>query len=293
MNKILLIDGNLLAFKSFFATAYIGSSLQTSTGIPTNAVHTFINTIFKLLKELNPTHIFVAFDKPGKTFRHEFFEEYKSKRQSTPDSLKVQFIYIKRVLSKMRICWFEESLIEADDLIATWVSKINTSKDEVIVYSSDKDLLQLVAKNVSVISKWDKNEYVIDNENNFFERHSIFPNQIPDFKALAGDASDNYLGISGIGPKTAINLLSEFQIIENLYENLANIKSKKVKEVLELEKDKAFLYKKIAKLKTDVNLNFSLEDIKLSYKFQKEAMEIFEELEMKNTSSKYLNVFNL
>lgn len=292
MNKILLIDGNLLAFKSFYATSYAGAYMKTSEGIPTNAVHSFINSLFKLLKEIKPSHVFVAFDKPGKTFRHEFFEDYKSKRQATPESLKVQFILIKRVLSKMRFCWYEESLIEADDLIASWISKINTSHDEIFIYSSDKDLLQLVNKNVSVITKWNKKEYIFENEHNFLSNHQIQPFQIPDFKALAGDPSDNYLGINGIGPKTAINLLNEFTTIENLYVNLDQLKNLKVKEKLENEKDKAFLFKKLAKLKYDVPLEFDLSDLKLNYIYQEEAIKILEELEMKNTISSYKTIFN-
>ncbi|VEU75728.1 DNA polymerase I [Mycoplasmopsis maculosa] len=257
--KFLLIDGNYLMFQSFYASynsKFPNNLLRSPDGRSANGVHIFLQTFFKVLKYFKPSHLFVAFDAHGKTKRHELFNEYKSGRNKAPEIIFEQFEIIKEILTSMNVKWFEKVGDEADDLIATLATK-NKEFDN-LIFSKDKDLLQLVNENTSIIKVLkDKNNftyYELDTLKNFFENYNINPFQIPDYKGLAGDSSDNLKGVNGIGEKKAISLLNEFNTLEEIYNNIGKLKGKTVEYLLN-DKENAFFCKKLAILNKNVEMN--------------------------------------
>ena len=275
MSKIVLIDGNNLLFRSYFATMYSGNIMKNSKGFPTNALYGFTNMLNKIIKEENPDSILVALDK-GKTFRHDNFSDYKAGRNETPDELKIQIEKAKELMDSMNIKYLEAKGYEADDIIGTF-SNICNKEDEVLIISSDRDLLQLINENVSVkLLKSDS--YIYLNKSNFFENYSINPDKIIDLKGLQGDSSDNIPGVKGIGEKTALKLLSEYNSIENIYVNIDNIKGKLKEKLLE-SKDDAFMSKQLATIYKEVPVELKLEDIKYSNPDYLKLKTMYEELE--------------
>lgn len=260
MEKILLIDGNLLLFRSFYA-AYAFS--KQVNNLPT---HLFLNSIIEVIKQESPSYIFVAFDANEKTKRHIEYPNYKSGRISPPIEIYEQKQIIISLLELAKIKWFEQGGDEADDLIATLCTKY-CDQYQIIIFSEDKDLYQLVDENISILIK-NKNAkigYKKITINNFYDEMKIYPNQIIDFKAIAGDSSDNLKGIKGIGKMTAIELLNKYKTLENIYNNLNELS--KVQQIKFIEwKDEAFLCKKLATLNRLVVLNFSLKDIEFDFK---------------------------
>ncbi|WP_027334676.1 5'-3' exonuclease [Mycoplasmopsis felifaucium] len=262
-NKLLLVDGNLLMFQSFYASFnpnFPDNVLRAPNGITTNGVHVFFQTLFKVLKLVNPTHLFIAFDAHGETKRHQIFEDYKSGRSKAPVIIYEQFDAVKEILTSMKIKWFEKIGDEADDLIATLAS--NNKGFDNIVFSKDKDLLQLVCTNTSILqtskSFGGNLTYKVINLHNFKEEYGINPEQIPDYKGLAGDSSDNLKGVQGIGPKTAITLLNEFGTLENIYNNIETLKGK-VKENLLNDKESGFFCKQLATLNENVDMDKNID----------------------------------
>ena len=262
MKKVILVDGNNLLFRSYYATAYTGNILRNSKGFPTNALYGFINMLNKIIKDENPSYMMVAFDK-GKTFRHEKYHEYKDGRKETPKELKEQFPIAKKITEAMGIKYFEIDNYEADDIIGTFAKEVDIN-DEFIatIISSDKDLLQLISKDVDV-KLLKTNDYIMMNEKTFFDTYGLTPEKMVDIKALMGDASDNIPGVKGIGEKTALNLLQQYQTIENLYDHIEEIKGK-TKEKLITDKGNAFFSKELATIYKDVPIDKELENIKYS-----------------------------
>lgn len=263
MKKIILVDGNSLMFRSFYATFYSGVLMKNNQGIFTNAIFGFVNMLQKLQKE-DKTHIFVAFDAGSKTFRHQQFTEYKGTRKALPEELLMQIPYIKEYLDILNIKRYETFDFEADDLIATMAKKAEVEGfDEIKIITGDKDLLQMVNENIKVcITRKGVNELEEFTVDNFYEKMNFYPHQIPDYKGLVGDTSDNLPGIKGIGEKTAIKLLSEYQSLENILSHIEEIKGK-LKETLENGKDSGIECKKLATLETSVELAFGIEDTKV------------------------------
>jgi len=277
MKKVILIDGNNLLFRSYYATAYNGNFMKNSKNFPTNALFGFVNMINKIIEEENPIYILVAFDK-GKTFRHDKYDFYKQGRIETPNELKVQFPIAKEILTNMGIKYLEVDNYEADDIIGTFARMCDENDDyDATIISSDKDLLQLISSDVDVKLLKQK-DYIRMNENTFYETYGINPINIIDLKALQGDPSDNIPGVKGIGEKTALTLLKEYQTIENIYENIDNIKGK-VKEKLIADKDMAFKSKEIATIYKYVPIDISFEDIKLEKENNEKLISQFEDLE--------------
>lgn len=285
MKKVILVDGNNLLFRSFFATSYSGIIMKNSKGFPTNAVYGFITMIHKILEEEQPEYILVAFDK-GKTFRHDQYDFYKAGRAAMPDELKLQFPKAKEVLDAMGIKHFEIDNYEADDIIGT-VSKIVDMEDEFIatIVSSDKDLLQLISDEVDV-KLLKSSGFIRMDKNEFFKTYGVEPKRMVDIKALMGDSSDNIPGVKGIGEKTAIKLLSEYGSLDNLYNNIDSI-SGKVKEKLLDGKNDAYMSYEIATIYKDVPIDFSLNDLKYNGVNKKEFAQILQELEFKSLLKKY------
>ncbi|WP_036268806.1 DNA polymerase I [Mesoplasma seiffertii] len=255
--KILLVDGNSLIFRAYYGAAYQGSILSTSAGIPTNAVFSFASMLTSLLSNREYYDVKVAFDKGKKTFRHEMLEDYKAGRTKTPDELVQQFPIVREFLDAANISWYELENIEADDIIGSLAKTIETeiADCDVEILTSDKDMFQLISdKTVVLIPVKGMSDLKTFGKAELFEKWSCTPEQVVDLKGLMGDASDNLKGVAGIGEKTAIKLITEYGSIEKIYENLENIKGA-VKTRLEVDKESAFLCKKIATIATDTHVD--------------------------------------
>ena len=286
MKRIVLIDGNNLMFRSFYATAYTGNLMKNSKGFYTNALYGFVNMINKILEEEKPEYVAVAFD-IGKNFRKEMYTEYKDGRKPTPDELKMQMPVARRILDAMGIKYYEIENYEADDIIGTLSYRALVDPDYVAtVISSDKDLLQLINEQVEVKLLKSK-DYIRYNKETFIKDYGFEPIRIIDLKALMGDASDNIPGVKGIGEKTAIKLIQEYDTIENLYDNIDNIKGK-LKEKLVLDKENAFFSKKIATIYLSVPIEDDFESMKYNGEDIDKLTNIFEELEFYSFMKKFV-----
>lgn len=260
MKKVILIDGNNLLFRSFYATAYSGSILRNSKGFPTNALYGFINMLNKIINEEKPSYMMIAFDK-GKTFRHEKYDGYKDGRRETPLELKQQFPVAKEIARTMGIKCFEIDNYEADDIIGTFAKEVDIDDDFIgTIVSSDKDLLQLISSDVDV-KLLKTNDYIRMNKQTFYETYGLSPEKMVDLKALMGDASDNIPGVKGIGEKTALNLLHEYGTLDGIYENLDKIRNS-IKEKLINDKEKAYFSYELATIYKEVPIDTNLENIK-------------------------------
>lgn len=280
MKKVVLIDGNNLIFRSYYATAYRGEILTNSKGLPTNAVYAYIQMLLKIIAEEKPSHIMVAFDK-GKTFRHESYDDYKGGRNETPKELKEQIPYAKKVTRAMGITVEEIENYEADDIIGTYSKKID---EEVLVVSSDRDLLQLISPNVKM-KLLKMKDYVYYDEKSFYEDYGIKPIEIIDLKALMGDSSDNIKGVAGIGEKTALKLIKEYHTIDNLYKNIDDLKGK-VKENLLNDKENAYKSLELATIYLDVPIEVNLEKIAYKGSNEEELNSLLKELEFNSLINK-------
>ena len=285
MKKIILVDGNNLLFRSYYATAYTGNVMKNSKGFPTNGLYGFINMMNKIIREEKPNYILVAFDK-GKTFRHDKYDVYKAGRQAMPDELRVQFPVAKEILGAMGIKYFEIDNYEADDIIGT-MSKIVDEEDEFIatIVSSDKDLLQLISDEVTV-KLLKSNDHIMMTPEVFRETYKCDPIKMIDLKALMGDSSDNIPGVKGIGEKTAINLIEKFGSLKNLYDNIDQVTGKTKDKLLE-DKDNAFMSYDIATIYREVPIPFTLDDCKYEGINREELFKQLEELEMPSLIRKY------
>lgn len=260
MKNILVVDGNSVLFRAYYATLYgASSSMSTRQGIPTNAVFGFVNMLNKAIDLLKPDGVFVAWDAGKQTFRHEMYSEYKGTRKELDDSLKIQFPIVREYLDARGITRYEEVGIEADDIIGSFVK--SHPEYQIHILSSDKDLLQLIGPNSTVhLMKKGITQLEKMDEVQLLETMQLTPSQIIDMKALMGDTADNIPGVKGIGEKTALKLLHTYGNIECLYESIDEIKGK-MKEKLEAGKDIAFLSKKLATIYTDATLQLNMEDI--------------------------------
>ena len=290
MKKVILVDGNNLLFRSYYATAYQGVIMRNSKGFPTNALYGFINMMNKIMKEEEPSYILVAFDK-GKTFRHDQYDWYKAGRVEMPNDLKLQFPKAKEVLDAMGIKHFEIDNYEADDIIGT-VAKIVDEEDEFIatIISSDKDLLQLISDEVEV--KLLKTSGFIRMTRDEFKNTygGIEPINMIDLKALMGDKSDNIPGVKGIGEKTAVNLLSKYKTLDGVYQNIDDI-SGKTKEKLLADKDNAYMSYDIATIYREVPLDFTLNELEYTGFDKERFLGILHELEFLSLLRK-MNVYD-
>ena len=277
MKKVILVDGNNLMFRSYYATAYTGNIMRNSKGFPTNALYGFTTMINKIISEEKPEYIAVAFD-VGKNFRKEKYDFYKEGRQETPTDLIKQMPIAREILDAMGIKYLELEPYEADDIIGTLahMALIDEEFDATII-SSDKDLLQLITPEVEV-KLLKQTRFIRYNESTFKEDYGIDPIKIIDLKALAGDASDNIPGVRGIGEKTALKLLQEYGSLEGIYDNIDSIKGK-TKEKLETDRDNAFMSKEIATIYKEVPLNINFEEIKYKGIDEAKLGDIFESLE--------------
>ncbi|MCR0263158.1 DNA polymerase I [[Clostridium] innocuum] len=278
MKKLLLIDGNSMLFRAYYATVY-GRMMKTSNGIPTNAVYGFITMINKALSMVEPDAVLVAWDAGKPTFRHETYTEYKGTRKELDQELIVQFPIAREFLDAYGMKRYECEGIEADDIIGSMAKKYPDV--EIHILSSDRDLLQLIDSTTDVyLMKKGITEMEVMDEAKLKEAMGIVPSQIIDLKALMGDTADNIPGVKGIGEKTALKLLSEYETVDNVYAHIDEIKGK-LKEKLETDKEKAFLSKYLATIKVDAEIPLPFEAMLLQEP-KEELHDFFVKYEMKS-----------
>ncbi|UXR72538.1 DNA polymerase I [Staphylococcus sp. IVB6240] len=280
MDKLILIDGNSLSFRAFYALPL----LQNKAGIHTNAVYGFVRLLEKVLKEEQPTHFLVAFDAGKTTFRHADYAEYKGGRQKTPSELSEQFPYIRQLLAAYAIKTYELDNYEADDIIGTLSREADEAGMQTIIITGDRDLTQLASDNVTIYYT-KKGVTDVDHYTPAFiaeKYQGLEPKQIIDMKGLMGDASDNIPGVAGVGEKTAIKLLNQFGSVEAVYEDIDAVSGKKLKEKLLANQDDALLSKKLATIHRESPIAVSLEDTRLPDSYDEtDKITLFKELEFR------------
>ncbi len=273
MAKLLLIDANSLIHRAFHALP----PLTTPQGEPINAVYGLSSILLKVLRDHQPDYIAAAFDRPEATFRDEMFEAYKAHRPPTANELVSQLKKAHETFQKFGIKDFEKPGFEADDIVGTLAEKFKKEKDlKIIIFSGDKDNLQLIdgEKVVVELLRTGVSKTVTYNTSFFLQEYGFSPEQLVDYKALVGDVSDNIPGVKGIGPKGASDLIKEYGSVEKIYENVGLIPKKVLREKLEANRENAFLSKKLARIKRDIPLEISLND--LSQKLlDKEALKAY------------------
>lgn len=270
--RLIIIDAHSLLYRAFFALP----QLTNQKGQLTNAAYGFLLTLFKAIKDVKANYIAACFDTKKPTFRHQAFKEYKIHRPEMPEGIISQIAIIKKILETFGVPIFEKEGFEADDLIATIAEKTKSENADIYIVSGDLDNLQLVGDRVKVytLGKGVK-ETIIYDEKKVEERFGVGPEQMNDFKALTGDASDNVPGVPGIGKTTAADLIRRFGSVENLYSEIATntaLLKPKIKEALKGNKEKAFLSLELVKTDKNVPIDFNLEACKFGG-FNKEKAE--------------------
>lgn len=278
VKKLLLIDGSNLMFRAYYATAYSGNLMKNSHGEYTNAVFGMANMLNLILKE-EFTHILVAFDKGKSTYRHKEYEDYKAGRKPMPDEFRQQLPLIREITEKLGIFIHESEDLEADDIIGILTKKYYDDFDDIEIISNDKDLYQLLNHKVNMrISKRGLEPEKIFTEKDLMNELGITPAQVPDLKGLMGDSSDNLPGIPGVGEKTALKLLKEYETIETLLKNVNELKGK-LKERVQNHGEEALKWRKLATIITDYDLGISLDDIEYNGFDEEALIEFYERLE--------------
>jgi 5'-3' exonuclease len=266
--SFMLVDGMALLFRAFYATAVTGQFMINSKGVPTNAVQGFLKHMLMAVNHFSPTHVAVCWDMGSKTFRNELFVEYKANRSTPPVEMIPQFDLVKKAVEAFDIPNIGIEGFEADDCIGT-LAKASMSHSRVYIVTGDHDMLQLLENNISVVLlKKGFGNYEVHNTESFIEWKGITPRQMIDLKALMGDPSDNYPGVKGIGEKTALKLLIQYESIEGILENvhaLSKTQRAKIEEAVEM----LHLSRKLAEIKCDVPVSCSLEDSLFNYDREK------------------------
>ena len=282
MKRMILIDGNSLMYRAYYGMAAGGAPTANSKGLYTNAIYAFARMINHVIKLSNYDNILVAFDAGKKTLRHEWMTDYKAGRAPMPDEFRMQIAYIKQFLDIMRIKQYEQDLYEADDIIGTMSKKAEDAGYHVDVFSSDKDLLQLISDNVTVhLNKKGMTELEDYTPEVFYERYQINYNQFIDLKAMMGDKSDNLPGIPGVGEKKAVALLQQYGTLDSIIEHKDEIKGALGKNVQE-NYESAKLCQKMATIIRDFPINLTLEDTIKQEPDKEKLIAFYKELEFKS-----------
>lgn len=268
MKTLLLIDAHAMIHRAYHA---LPETLVSKSGVPTNAIYGFFLIIQKVIADFQPSHIAVCFDTPAPTFRKELFKEYQAKRPKMENTLSVQIPIIKELLLLAGIPTLEKSGFEADDVIGTLAEQCKSNSDRVLILTGDRDLLQLVDDKVFVISpKFRVSEFNLFTPDAVLAKFGVTPEHIPDYKALVGDSSDNYNTAKGIGPKSALKLMSTYKTVEELLENIDKIENPKWQKILTEYKDTIILFKKIATIVRNVDVTCN--ENKMEFKGFSEGM---------------------
>ncbi|MEY8445258.1 DNA polymerase I [Enterococcus ratti] len=287
-NKLLLVDGNSVAFRAFFALHNSLERFKNRNGLHTNAIYAF-NTMFEnVIQKEQPTHVLVAFDAGKTTFRTEMYAQYKGGRSKTPGELKEQMPYIRELLTGLGVQHYQLPNYEADDIIGTLAKKVNKEEFNVVVLSGDRDLTQLASDEIKVdITVKGVSDIESYTPEHVAEKYDgLAPTQIIDLKGLAGDASDNIPGVTKIGEKTAIKLLKQYGSVEGIYAHIEEMKPSKMKENLVNDKEQAFLSKKLATIYTNAPVEVSIDSLKYKGKNLKKLVPFYKEMEFKQFLSK-------
>lgn len=271
MNKsgpIYLIDGGTYIYRAYHALP----PLTNSNGLPTNAVLGFINILLRVIREVKPSYLAVAFDPNGPTFRNDMYKEYKANHPSKPEDMLSQIPYIKDVVKGYNITILEESGFEADDLIASAARRLSKDGHEVVVVTGDKDLLQLVDEKTSL---WDPMYNRRFDPAAVKVKYGVEVTELLDYFSMVGDKADNIPGVPGIGPKTAEKLINTYGSLDNLYDKLAEIDNKNLAEKLKNHSEMAFLSRDLIRLKEDLAIPIGLADYLLTKPDNDRLREIY------------------
>lgn len=287
-NKLLLVDGNSVAFRAFFALHNSLERFKNRNGLHTNAIYAF-NTMFEnVMQKEQPTHVLVAFDAGKTTFRTKMYAEYKGGRSKTPGEFKEQMPYIRELLTGLGVKYYELPNYEADDIIGTLAEKVDKEAFDVVILSGDRDLTQLatdaIKVDITVKGVSDIESYTPEHIAEKYD--GLTPKQIIDMKGLAGDASDNIPGVTKIGEKTAIKLLKEYGSVEGVYEHIAEMKKSKMKENLINDQEQAFLSKKLATINTHAPVDVTIDSLKYEGKDLEKLVPFYQEMEFKQFLAK-------
>jgi DNA polymerase I len=285
--KLLLIDGNSVSFRAFFAMHNVLDKFVTGEGIHTNALYAFNNMLELILKDEQPTHALVAFDAGKTTFRTKMFDEYKGTRAKTPQELMEQLPLIQEMLNYRGIKTYELPDYEADDIIGTMSRKAELDGMEVTIITGDRDLTQLATDKVTVkVNVKGVTETEAYTPEHVQEKLGITPKQIIDMKGLMGDTSDHYPGVEKVGEKTAIKLINEYGSVEGIYDHVDEMKKSKLKEHLINDKDKAFLSKKLATINLEAPVELSLGDLEYRGDNQEQLVQFYQKMNFKTFLSR-------
>ena len=261
---LMLVDGMALLFRAFYATAVSGQFMMNSKGVPTNAVQGFLKHLLMATNHFSPSHVAVCWDMGSQTFRNELFDGYKANRSDAPVEMIPQFDLAKEAVEAFDIPNIGLAGYEADDCIGT-IAKSSATDSRVGILTGDQDMLQLLDENISVaFLKKGFGNYEVHNPSSFYEWKGITPRQMIDLKALMGDTADNYPGVKGIGEKTALKLLMEYESIEGILENLASL-TKGQRTKIEAELEMLHLSRQLAEIKCDVPISCSLDEAHFQY----------------------------
>lgn len=290
-NKLLLVDGNSVAFRAFFALHNSLERFKNKNGLHTNAIYAFNNMFENVMKREKPTHVLVAFDAGNTTFRTAMYTEYKGGRSKTPGEFREQMPYLRELLVGLGVKHYELDNYEADDIIGTLAHRAANEGFEVVVLSGDRDLTQLTTDKIKVdITVKGVSEIETYTPEHVAEKYDgLTPAQIIDMKGLAGDTSDNYPGVTKVGEKTAIKLLKQFGSVEGIYENIDELKKSKMKENLINDKEQAFLSKELATIKLDAPVEISIDELIYQGKDLDKLIPFFKEMDFKG----FLNKLNV
>lgn len=294
LNKdiFMLVDGSAIVHRAYHALP----SFTRADGIPTGAVHGFFQMIFKMIENLSPAHIAIAFDRSKPTFRQQMYAGYQSQRPKIESELSSQFEIIIEILKKAKICTHAVDGYEADDIIGTLAFEAKKLGGVVYVVTGDRDMLQLVNDRVKVLAPIKGiSEVTIFDADKVREKYGINPSQFVDLKGLMGDASDNYPGVAGVGPKTAADLINKYETIENIYKNLGEIAATKkgLADKLTNGAEAATLAKTLAKILTDVPFSYDFEDMDFKKIDIEGLRKAFEKYEFKTLPRRVDEVFGL
>ena len=274
MKRILFIDAYAIIYRAFHALP----ELTAPDGTPTNAIHGFFSMLYKVLQNFQPYGLIVCFDTPTKTFRKELLDSYQASRPSMPENLQIQVPLIRKLLESAEICCLEKPGFEADDVIGTTATAARFTHDEKIILTGDKDIFQLVTESIHVLTpKIGLSNTILYTPELVKEKMGVHPVQIPDYKALAGDPSDNYHGIKGLGPKTAIKLIDQFHSIEGIYDHIDLVQPEKLQNTLRENEEHVRLFKTIATIRTDVEVTIP-ENIYVPKRFPDSFLHELQEL---------------
>lgn len=287
--KLFLIDGSALYYRSYFA--FIRNPLVNSKGENTSATFGFLNTMIKILDEERPEYVAIIFDTSKPTFRHEIYKDYKATREKMPDDMRAQYPRMVDTLKKLSFTLIDKDGYEADDIIGMLANKYGDKDLEVYIVSGDKDMAQLVNKNVFLYAVGKSGEGpVIMNAKKVVEKYGVKPDQIIDWLALMGDTSDNIPGVPKVGGKTAAKLLEEFGSMKGIYENVQSMKQSALKDNLINNKEQAFMSQNLTTIKLDVPIAASLEDIKFKIWDMDVVSKVLKELEFPSLFNRMLAI---